>query len=283
MSFILPSFANEEPVNTIKKEEAVSLESLSKDLIGKRELNIKKEEIKPEEAAEEEVFLEEIDREKENKNKACKLTPDIKYDFITKVNVKKTSNLVKNPGSLYLARGKLILLKGQILDQNCVPVSNAVVKIFQADSNGFYEDYFLDKEKENKEEEEEKEEDKGEKKGDKKKDKIVYDSNFQYSGISYTNSLGEFTFMSVKPGKLKDAASHINLKVIHPDFRDIETRIYFSDNEKENSEDKELNELKKEEKDKVIAKKSLKGYEYLDGGIYNIKLILHGVNKHKTF
>lgn len=282
IALISISFAED----TVEDTKAVSLEALSNDLIGKKELvfdakDLESEKKNDDDGQDEEIIFSEEQRKKEDTSKLCSLTPAIKHDIVSEINTQRSSNLIKKPGSLYYAKGKFILLKGKVLDQNCVPISNAVVRIFQTDSKGFYKDDYINAKKndaQNINADKENIKDSGE--GIKDPN---YDPNFQYSGISYTNNLGEFSFITIKPKKISDSnISHINVKVIHPDFTNLETRLYFND-EKDNLKDKELNKIDYESRHKIIAKISQEKYKYFKGGIYNIKFVLFGTNKYKKF
>lgn len=48
------------------------------------------------------------------------------------------SDLTRIPGKAGVATGQPLYIHGQVLNHQCVPVPNAVVEIWQADNNGYY-------------------------------------------------------------------------------------------------------------------------------------------------
>lgn len=132
-------------------------------------------------------------------------TPDSFYfDFITRPRkISSSNNLLKKPGSFYLAKGEILYLQGVVTDSFGVPISNAVVEIWQTNAAGVYHTLIATTDKR-------------------------YDPNFNMSGRSVTDNLGRYYFVTIFPGFYADRAPHINLHVRHSDFREVKTEIYFS-------------------------------------------------------
>ena len=98
-----------------------------------------------------------------------------------------------------------------MLDKNCVPISDAKIQIWQANHYGLYQ-YSTPISKNN-----------------DIKSKDFFDPNFVGSGTAVTNNMGQFNFLSIMPGEYEDNKPHININIIHPDFDDFQTEMFFSD------------------------------------------------------
>lgn len=103
-----------------------------------------------------------------------------------------SNNLLRTPGKATLAEGEKILLKGKILDNRCLPISDAVIELWQTNNFGIYQ-Y-------------------------KKPNKVLHDQNFASTGKAVTNNLGEFNFITIFSPK-------INIRIRHHGFKAIETYI----------------------------------------------------------
>lgn len=149
----------------------------------------------------------------------CPITPNLSSE-IKVPPIYKSNNLRRRIGYATYAMGQFIRIDGVITDSNCVPIGNATVQIWHADSNGFYKnppsDGYL-------------------------YDNLMYsqqstrfneefntnnaDENFTGSGSTVTDNLGRFTFLTIMPG---GSDPLINLRVIHKDFSELSTALYFS-------------------------------------------------------
>jgi protocatechuate 3,4-dioxygenase beta subunit len=141
----------------------------------------------------------------------CSITPTIDIAKTEPQNIGETNNLTRQIGSVLQAEGNMIYLSGQVLDKNCVPVTDALVEIWQANTHGVYQYRFLIKDK------------------SYKPNKALYDNNFIGSGKMRTNNLGQFSFITIMPGQYTNFAPSINVKIKHEDFKNFTTKIYFSD------------------------------------------------------
>jgi protocatechuate 3,4-dioxygenase beta subunit len=144
----------------------------------------------------------------------CAATPALKVNFPPNDEIGKTNNLWRKTGLAMPAFGRPIYIKGVVLDRECKPVQGAVVQIWQADNEG---DYAL---------------------GDKGKKKI--DPYFGESGTTYTNNLGEYSFITIFPGAEKGEVPYIRFRVKQRDFKPLRTKMYFAETA---SKDKDYNEL----------------------------------------
>ena len=110
----------------------------------------------------------------------CHTTPSLEHNHLTFKPIKKSNNLIRKPGSALRAKGQYIVLSGQVLDKDCLPISNAVIQIWQTDTAGNYlEAYDLI--------------------NDWDTMNPDYDKNFAYSGSTQTNNLGEYNFVTILP------------------------------------------------------------------------------------
>jgi len=113
-------------------------------------------------------------------------------------NIGRTNNLRRKTGSGYVAEGERIYVRGRVLDKLCVPVSDALVEIWQTDPEGNYESE---------------------------------DEHFSNTGSNRTGNEGKFSFLTIVPGsENENSAAHINFRVSHAELGELNTRMYFSRN-----------------------------------------------------
>ena len=96
--------------------------------------------------------------------------------------------------------GQRLIISGNILDSNCNPVPDAIVDVWQTDSNGEY--YFED---------------------------------FTLRGKVHANGTGFYTVDTIFPGKYTEAGqfrpAHLHLKVSSPEGSSLTTQLYFAGDE----------------------------------------------------
>jgi protocatechuate 3,4-dioxygenase alpha subunit len=130
-------------------------------------------------------------------------------------------------------RGERIVITGRVLDGDGSSVSDAMVEIWQADAQGYF-NHALDP------------------------NCNLADRNFRGFGRADTVQDGEFTFMTIKPGATRGRAQellapHINVRVfargmlLHAD-----TRLYFAD-EAANETDALLNSIDAARRHTLVA------------------------------
>lgn len=102
------------------------------------------------------------------------------------------------------AVGEVAHLTGRILDANGNPVRNALVEIWQCDSNGSYLHS---------------------KSGNRDK----YNANFQGFGRFLTGSTGEYYFRTIKPVPYPGRTPHIHFKIKKADKQLLTTQCYIKD------------------------------------------------------
>ena len=142
--------------------------------------------------------------------KACALTPDqVKGPFYPLVDrPDENTDLTRVDGKLELARGEVHYVLGTVLGVDCLPLSGALVEIWQACESGRYDH---EKDSDNSAE---------------------LDPNFQYWGETLTDEKGSFQFKTIKPGSYPadvgwDRPPHIHFKVSKRGYRELITQMYF--------------------------------------------------------
>jgi len=159
-----------------------------------------------------------------------------------------------------LTKGQRILIQGQILDGDGQPVPDALLEIWQADVDGYFNHP-----------------------ADPNQDKA--DKHFRGFGRSETVKDGQFTFKTVKPGVVsfdeeQQQAPHINVRVfargmlIH-----AYTRLYFSDEAEANAADPVLNLVEADCRPTLIAHREDTG----DLPMYCFNVVLQGADETVFF
>lgn len=112
------------------------------------------------------------------------------------------------------AVGEITHLTGKVLDAKGNPLKNAVVEIWQCDSNGVY--LHTD---------------------DSGKKKEKQDKNFQGFGRFVTGSTGEYYFRTIKPVPYPGRAPHIHFKIKQGRKELLVTQLYAKDEATRNEKD----------------------------------------------
>lgn len=187
-------------------------------------------------------------------------TPEAKIkENITKPEIfHNTNNLIKKTGSFDFADGEILYVEGIVTDAFGVPVTGAVVKIWQTNSAGKYHNLL-------------------------ESDSIYIDTNFNMSGIAVTNNLGEYMFITIFPGFYEERAPHINMLVAHPEIGNVETAVYF-EKHKKNTDD--IYYLAHAQKERGLVTCNVNNYDDKDlsqGKICSFDIVLNGVHKYKSY
>jgi len=189
-----------------------------------------------------------------------KQTPDSKIsELLSKPKIfEKSNNLRKKIGSFELAEGEILYIEGVVTDAFGVPITNALIKIWQTNSAGKYHT-LLDKDSE------------------------FIDNNFAMSGEASTDNLGQYGFITIFPGFYSDRAPHINMIVHHPKFSTVQTQVYFKDHEF-NRKDPNYLIYNEDEREMITA-----NIEYVNknnpklGKIATFNITLDGIHQYKGF
>ena len=98
-----------------------------------------------------------------------------------------------------------------MLDQNCVPVSDAKVYLWQVGCDGKYPYYPLRN------------------RTNKEMLNLSNRSSFTGSGIATTNNEGEFHFITIYPPSTTHEKSNVNIRVEHRNLGTLQTKFYLLD------------------------------------------------------
>ena len=174
-----------------------------------------------------------------NKLNFCKLTKEKSNNYEPE-NFETTNNLLRETGQESLYCGEKIIISGVVVDENCVPVSDAKVYIWQINCKGKYP-YKPLKDSINK--------------------KLIDISNtltFTGNGIATTNNKGEFHFITVYPPAIHNIASHVNIRVEHRKLGNLQTNLMLKGYKVQNPEyHPELSSLYE-----IASKKNVSIYNY---------------------
>jgi protocatechuate 3,4-dioxygenase, beta subunit len=187
-------------------------------------------------------------------------TPNRKYtnNYLIPKKFHTTNNLVRKTGSFYQAQGEIIFVKGQVTDSFGVPISGAVIEIWQTNSIGKYQSILPD-------------------------DSDFIDENFTGSGRVVTDNLGNYNFITIFPGSYLDRAPHINLNIYHDQFGVIETEIYFEDHPL-NIKDYYYLSYSKKDREDITAKFRLRNMLDVNSNkIFIFNIVMEGVHLYKNF
>lgn len=151
----------------------------------------------------------------------CKTTPSLTPLVpLPEGLTNQTNNLRRKTALIQTAKGTVMYVEGRVVDENCVPVSDALVTIWHADYNGYYKlpqiEGVIEEEMEEIIEE-----------GEHLIDKS--DPYFLGMGKAVTNNLGHYSFISIVPGALEGEVPVIHMRVQHDRFDTFETDIFLDD------------------------------------------------------
>lgn len=125
-------------------------------------------------------------------------------DFSMPEKIFNSNNLIKKPGSFYRAAGRPIILQGTINDSFGIPINGAIIDIWQANVSGRYHSLL-------------------------KPNSEYIDKNFNMSGRTVSDNMGNYSFITIMPGSISNRAPHIKMNIYHEKFGELKTEIYFAD------------------------------------------------------
>ena len=144
-----------------------------------------------------------------NKLNHCRISNPATNDY-EPVKFQSTNNLLRGTGEMPVYCGKKIIIKGRLLDQNCVPVSDAKIYLWQVDCDGKYPYLPL-------------------RNGiDKNLINPKNASSFKGSGIATTNNLGEFYFITTYPPAVAGEKPLVNVRAEHRMLGKLQTKLMLS-------------------------------------------------------
>ncbi len=171
----------------------------------------------------------------DNPKKDCSLTPAEEAGpfYPTKDQPDKDVDLTVVQGAAGRAEGKVIVISGQVLDENCQPVAGALVEIWQANKWGRYAH-----------------------EGDT--NPAPLDPNFQGRGMAITDAEGRYSFKTIFPGTYPATPEwtrtpHIHFKVSRRGYHELITQMYF-EGQPLNETDLLIKEMPKKDVQRLIVK-----------------------------
>lgn len=169
-----------------------------------------------------------------------------------------TNNLAKKVGSFYRAFGEIIFIQGSLTDSFGVPITNAVIEIWQTNSAGKYHT-LLDKNSE------------------------YVDKYFNMSGRTISDNLGNYSFITIMPGSLQGRAPHINMNIYHSKFGKLETEMYF---EKHPFNDSDYQYLAYSEEERKLLVAQVRHTDILNTQsikLCTFNIVMRGTHLYKKF
>ena len=147
-------------------------------------------------------------------------------------NFRPENDLTFVEGRSQRALGRIVYVKGRVLDAACQPISNANVEIWQACESGRYNNR-LDP------------------------NPAPIDPNFRYWGETNTNASGEYMFKTIIPGAYPADTDwtrppHIHFKVSRIGYKELVTQMYFK-GDPLNDKDLILLDIPAVERERVIV------------------------------
>ncbi len=126
------------------------------------------------------------------------------------------NNLLRSPGGIvFIPKAKKILLYGRILDPLHNPIKDSNIYIWQVDERGLYQYSPLKTNIDH-----------------KLISKTPLSSSFQGNGMSKTDNLGNFYFITILPKESHNLSPHINIRIEHKDWEQIQSKIFLTQQNK---------------------------------------------------
>lgn len=147
-----------------------------------------------------------------NKLNVCIPTKKFMNNYEPKV-FEPSNNLLRRNGQEPVFCGEKIVIRGRVLDSNCVPISDAKVYLWQVGCDGKYPYEPLRN------------------RVDERFINLSNKSTFQGSGIATTNNNGEFQFITIYPAKSDHKSPYINIRVEHRDVGELQTKFFMQRND----------------------------------------------------
>ncbi len=157
------------------------------------------------------VFLSQItsaDPNKIYKNNlnTCHPTKEVMNNYEPEV-FETNNNLLRKTGANPVFCGEKVILRGKVMDKDCVPVSDAKVYIWQVGCDGKYPYHPLRTI------------------AAERHINVNAGSTFTGNGVATTDNNGEFWFVTIMPAKSGHGGHNINLRVEHRDVGTLQTQI----------------------------------------------------------
>lgn len=173
----------------------------------------------------------------------CRLTPQI-WGLEAPPITEKNNDLRYQTGFPDRIPGEQIMITGYVMDEYCVPVSNASINIWQIKTMAEKDALYL-------------------------------------TGSTSTDSTGKFSFFSVVPAHANNLAPKINLNVKHGELPIFETKFFFP--EFNNLVDQDFLELDQNDRTLLIATRIKQNRDKKNYTVYNFDITIEGKLTYKEF
>ena len=197
----------------------------------------------------------------------CQVTPAISAsssDYPGRESIIRSGKMALPAGKSLWAAGQIMFLSGRVLDENCVPVSDAVVELWHTNPGGKYVVASGG-------------------------DRANPYPTFAGTGRAVTNNLGVYRFVTVFPGTYDNGAPHLHVRVAHTQFSPLFTEIFFRDDLR-NGNDGKLMSLRPALRERLLAdvwprdpRDSANDPQAAEGLNAALDITLKGKNKYRRF
>ncbi len=138
--------------------------------------------------------------------KYCMVSKKVINDYEPE-NFQPSNNLLRKAGQQDMFCGEKVVVHGKVLDQNCMPVADAKIYLWQANCKGKYPYKPL--------------------RNAAKKTLVDINSELTFAGngIATTDNKGEFVFITTYPGSVEGAAPALNVRVEHYSLGSLQTQL----------------------------------------------------------
>lgn len=191
----------------------------------------------------------------------CQVTPAVPDGgggYPGKDKVVSSNKLAMPAGKGSWAPGDLVYFSGRVLDENCVPVSDATVEIWQSNAYGKYR--WIEA-------------------GEQVNPYPV----FAGAGRAITDNLGRYSFITIFPGPYGKRAPHIHLRVTHESFKTFTNELFFL-GDKRNAADPKLKRMKDKDREQVMIRVWQRDASHPEEGIEgHFDIVLKGSNPYRRF
>ncbi|NRB10403.1 MAG: dioxygenase [Rickettsiaceae bacterium] len=142
-----------------------------------------------------------------NKLNFCRFTKSTSNNYEPEKFI-TSNNLLRSSGELSIYCGEKIIVHGTVVDQNCVPVADAKVYLWQVNCKGKYPYTPLRTAVK-----------------DSEFVELDQETTFTGNGIATTNNKGQFYFVTIYPERIHDLSPHANIRVEHYKLGSLQARL----------------------------------------------------------
>ncbi len=216
--------------------------------------------VAPLELVKPEIVVNDFSQEEPSLFEPKKPTPSrfFSADLSMPDNFVTSNNLAKKVGAFYRAFGEIIFVQGVLSDSFNLPISGAVVEIWQTNAAAKYHTLL-------------------------EPGSEYIDRYFNMSGRTVTDNLGNYHFITIMPGSNPGRAPHINMNIYHQKFGKLETEMYF-ENHPYNSSDYQYLSYSDEERKMLTA--SARHSDILNTKsikVFTFNMVMKGIHQYKKY